>query len=958
MFIDGSAKTDKYYCQVANPPGGHMPKSPNTKTGSSKAMLNELKNLRQKVEELEGFKAKCEQLERSLRQSEERFEKIFHASSNLMTITTLEEGRILDANEVSVHYGGFKREELIGKTLAECNLFANPKRQRETYRRLREEGKIHNLETNVRTKSGEIRTVLYSADPILMNDEPCLLNISVDITEREKEKDALKKSEEKYRVLVENSLQGLSIVQGDRFVFCNNAFATMTGYSVEELLSFPSANLLIYPEDRAAIEKRYRDRMAGRPVSTGHEHRIVRKDGTVRWTEIRSSAIEHNGRPATQVVNMDITEHRQAEEALRHSEKLLSDILNSSPIPQFVIDKDHRIIKWNKALEVYSGIKAEDVVDTDQQWRPFYEKKRPLMADLLVDGAVEKIAQLYAGKYAKSTLAAGAYEGTDFFPEMGKDGKWLHFTASAIQDSNGNIIGAVETLKDITEWRRAEEEIRDSREYLNRIINCIGDPIFVKDREHRIVLVNDAMCTFIGMLREELLGIAEMPLAVAKSLWEQEEAVFETGKEIITEDEFPVAQDNPRIVMTKKSLLADKNGNKQIVGVLRDITEYKRLEAQFRQAQKMEAIGVLAGGVAHDFNNLLSVINGYCELTLEDLDRDNPMRSNIEQIREAGKSATSLTSQLLAFGRKQILQPEILDLNDIITQMSSMLRRMIRESIELVTIAHPGLGLVSADPGQIQQIVMNLAVNAHDAMLEGGNLTIETANVHFDEEHIRKHPEAKAGSYVMLAIGDNGMGMDASTQARIFEPFFTTKAKGKGTGLGLATVYGIVKQSNGFIWVYSEPGKGTTFKVYFPRVEGDIAEFMEESKSEQEARGVETVLMAEDEPSVRTLAARILRGRGYTVFEASNGKEALDIAEKYAGEIHLVLTDVVMPGISGRELVSRLETVRPGIKSLYVSGYTDTAIVHNGMLDSGIAFLQKPFTVEDLTRKVREVFDS
>ncbi len=527
-----------------------------------------------------------------------------------------------------------------------------------------------------------------------------------------------------------------------------------------------------------------------------------------------------------------------------------------------------------------------------------------------------------------------------------------------VADDHGLVKHYVGAAQDVTEGRLKDAELRESKEYLNHIINCIGDQIFVKDRNHRFVLVNNAVCDFIGATREELLGTAEMPQAIAKSLWEQEEAVFETGKEILTEDEFPLSQDSPRIMMTKKSLFTDKTGNKQIVGVLRDITEYKRLEAEFLQAQKMEAIGVLAGGVAHDFNNLLSVINGYCELTLMDLAQDNPIRSNIEQISEAGKRATSLTAQLLAFGRKQIMQPEVLDLNDIIAQMGFMLRRMIRESIELITITPQGLGRIKADLGQIQQTIMNLAVNARDAMLQGGNLTIETANVHFDDEYIRKHRDVKAGSYVMLAISDNGIGMDAATQARIFEPFFTTKGKDKGTGLGLATVYGIVKQSNGFIWVYSELGKGTTFKIYFPRVEGDVPRLTEESKSEQGAQGVEIVLIAEDEPSVRAMAARILRGRGYTVFEASNGKEALDIAEKYAGEIHLVLTDVVMPGISGRELVSRLKAIRPGIKSLYVSGYTDDAIVHGGMLDSGVAFLQKPFTVEALAQKVREVLNS
>jgi CheY-like chemotaxis protein len=372
----------------------------------------------------------------------------------------------------------------------------------------------------------------------------------------------------------------------------------------------------------------------------------------------------------------------------------------------------------------------------------------------------------------------------------------------------------------------------------------------------------------------------------------------------------------------------------------------------------MEAIGVLAGGVAHDFNNLLSVINGYSELALQNLAHDSPIRSSVQKIMRAGQSAAALTSQLLAFGRKQILQPEILDLNDIIAQMSSMLRRIIRESIELVAIPQPGLGAIHADPGQIQQIVMNLAVNARDAMLQGGHLTLETANVHFDEEYIGKHPEAKAGSYVMLAISDDGIGMDAATQARIFEPFFTTKEKGKGTGLGLATVYGIVKQSNGFIWVYSEPGKGTTFKVYFPRVEGGVPRLTGESPSGPGAQGVETVLIAEDQPAVRALAAHVLREQGYTALEASNGQEALEMAAKYAGEIHLVLTDVIMPGMSGATLVSRLAAVRPGIKSLYISGYTDNAIVHSGMLDSGVAFLQKPFTIESLACKVREVLDS
>ena len=345
-------------------------------------------------------------------------------------------------------------------------------------------------------------------------------------------------------------------------------------------------------------------------------------------------------------------------------------------------------------------------------------------------------------------------------------------------------------------------------------------------------------------------------------------------------------------------------------------------------------------------------------MMLEDLPEEHPLRKDLEQIKLAGKQAASLTSQLLAFSRKQILQPEIVYLNEVVAEMSIMLRRVIGEDIELAVIPRPDLGLVSADPGQLQQIILNLAINARDAMPQGGKLTIETANVDFDEDYVSSHPMVQKGPYIMLAVSDNGIGMDAATQARIFEPFFTTKGKGKGTGLGLSTIYGIVKQSNGFIWVYSELEKGTTFKIYFPRVEGKQTLKSSQDKSESAFRGSETILVVEDEIGVRALACRILRERGYNVIEAADGKEALRLAREHDGEIHLVITDVIMPGMSGRELVAQLKAVRPQIEALYVSGYTDNVIVHHGILDSGIAFLQKPFTVEGLARKVREVIDS
>jgi len=399
-------------------------------------------------------------------------------------------------------------------------------------------------------------------------------------------------------------------------------------------------------------------------------------------------------------------------------------------------------------------------------------------------------------------------------------------------------------------------------------------------------------------------------------------------------------------------------------GIQADITDRKQAEQalretedQFRQAQKMEAVGRLAGGVAHDFNNMLSAIIGYSDLMLMGVKEGDPMHSDIGNIKKCADQAVGLTRQLLAFSRKQTLQPKVLNLNDIVTGTESMLRRLIGEDIDLVTSFSSDLGRVKADPGQVEQIVMNLAVNSRDAMPDGGKLTIETADVELDEEYARLHADVTPGPHVMLAVTDDGSGMDQETQARIFEPFFTTKEMDKGTGLGLSTVYGIVKQSGGNIWVYSEPGKGTTFKIYLPRVE-EAAEKIERPKAVSLRRGTETVLVVEDEDAVRELVCRILQVSGYKVLEAPHGGEALVIAEQHEGAIDLIITDVVMPHMGGRELAERLAKMRPGIKVLFTSGYTDNAIVHQGVLDEDTAFIQKPYTVSSLLAKVREVLEA
>ena len=390
---------------------------------------------------------------------------------------------------------------------------------------------------------------------------------------------------------------------------------------------------------------------------------------------------------------------------------------------------------------------------------------------------------------------------------------------------------------------------------------------------------------------------------------------------------------------------------------LRDISERKLLEAQLRQAQKMEAVGRLAGGIAHDFNNLLTAIIGYTDLALADLREGDPMRQDMEEILRAAHRAAGLTRQLLAFSRQQVLAPRVLDLNEVVQTVDKMLGRLVGEDIELQSVLAPGLGHIKADPGQLEQVIVNLAVNARDAMPTGGKLTIETADVEMAETRGRDLTTVPAGRYVMLAITDSGTGMDEDTKARIFEPFFTTKEQGKGTGLGLATVYGIVKQSGGFIWVYSEPGHGTTFKIYLPRVEGAADALAPPVGTAAVPRGTETVLIVEDEEAVRALAKTALARKGYRVLEAANGGEALLLCESERAPIHLLVTDVVMPGLGGADLAQRLAPLRSEMKVLFISGYTDRAAARHGTMQPGAAYLEKPFSLDALARKVREVLD-
>ncbi len=510
--------------------------------------------------------------------------------------------------------------------------------------------------------------------------------------------------------------------------------------------------------------------------------------------------------------------------------------------------------------------------------------------------------------------------------------------------------------------RAAQEGLRRSEKHFRSLVTDAPYGICRCDSAGQLLDANPALLAMLGYSSaKELLGKHLGGLYADTQQW------FELADHLHSAAPFNglIAEwlrKDGTAMMVRVSGRAVSNGGKEKTFELfaEDVTERRALEQQLRQSQKMEAVGRLAGGIAHDFNNLLMVISGYSEFLLDRLSPEPALRGPAQEIASAAVRATSLTRQLLAFSRKQMLAPKILDLNGVVTENLKMLTRVIGEDIDLVMVPAAELGAVRADAGQIEQVIMNLAVNARDAMPSGGKLTIETSNISLDEESARFHPSLKPGNYVMLAISDTGAGMDSETQSHIFEPFFTTKGP-KGTGLGLSTVYGIVKQSGGYIWVYSEAGKGTTFKIYLPRVAATAECPVQASVSAESVTaepGTETILLVEDEANLRYLARQFLEKQGYRVMEAADGAVAMQIAVAHEGVIHLLLTDVIMPGMNGRELAQRISEIRPNVKVLYMSGYTENVIGRNGTLDAGVRLLQKPFTLHDLKSKVREVLDS
>src|SRR6266545_270846 len=643
-------------------------------------------------------------------------------------------------------------------------------------------------------------------------------------------------------------------------------------------------------------------------------------------------------------------ERKRVEDAWRQQSELLQRIVDNIPVMLVFLDEQGRLNWGNREWTRTLGY---DVADA---------RARDIFAELYPDPRERQ--------RVRDSIGAPVGQWTDFRTRTRHGATLDTIWANAPLTGGGWLAIGM----DVTDRKRAEERYRSfiaqSSEGVSRLEIDPPVPISLTEEEQvdrlyaggRIAECNDAMARMYGLGEaSELLGtrLSDLHNVTDPANREQIRAFIRAGYRVSdSETREHDREGRPRVFLNNVVGFVENGQLVRVWGTQRDVTEQRHLEEQFRQAQKMEAVGQLAGGIAHDFNNLLTAILGNTQLLLRDLPPGDASRSDVEEIRKASERAAALTRQLLAYSRRQLLQPEVLDLNVVVADMDRMLRRLIGEHIVLATALAPDLGRVRADPSQLEQVIVNLVVNARDAMPDGGRLTIETANVDLDEAYVEQHLGAAAGAYAMLAVTDTGTGMDAVVRAHLFEPFFTTKEVGKGTGLGLATVYGIVKQSGGYISVYTEPGHGSSFKVYLPRTAPLPQATAPTASRPTAARGSETILIVEDEAAVLALSRRALEKQGYDVLAAANPADALRIVERHGGPIHLLLTDVVMPGMSGRELAEQLAARRAGIRVLYMSGYPGDAITQGGTLAAGSAFLSKPFAPDGLARKVRDVLDT
>jgi two-component system, cell cycle sensor histidine kinase and response regulator CckA len=911
--------------------------------------------LEQRIKELERSQSEINMADKNLLFTQFSVDR---ASDGVLWIR--EDAHIQYANETACRHLGYSKEELTGMTVFDIDPNFNAEVWPEHWRELKEKGRLL-MESRHRWKTGEMLPVEISINYLEFEGEQYHVAFIHNMTERRRKEEKFMESEKKFTAAFEGSHDAITLTTKDgRVLDCNRRTLELFGLeSKEEFLEKRPAEFSppFQPSGRSSheVSRELIHKVLHHGGALQFEWLHQRKTGEVFPAEILLTPIRIGDEEVLQATIRDISGRKRIEEALRQSEELYRTVVESTTDAIIVLDADRKMISCNAGFSKLFGYTVDEV--NGQSVRMLHPS--------------EEAFRLFGETAYRSIERTESYRGEVYFCKKSGVLFPAETVTSAIRKS-GSMAGFVGIIRDMTERKRAEEALRESEAFIKSIMDNlpIGVAVNSVDPAVKFLYMNDNFPKFYRTTREAL--------AKPDFFWDAayEEPEFrEKIKKRVLDD---IASGNPGrmfwedVPITRKgaatSFITAKNipipDRQLMVSTVWDVTERKRayeemslLQEQLRQSQKVEAIGLLAGGIAHDFNNALTVILANSEMMLRDVGRKSTLFELAGEIKKAGERASKLTKQLLAFSRKQILQPEILNLNEVVLRMRNLLRRVIGENIELETVLLPDLGLTEADPGQIEQVIVNLAVNARDAMPTGGKLTVETRSVELNEQYARTHLGVTPGFYVMLAVTDTGVGMTKEIQARIFEPFFTTKEKGKGTGLGLATVYGIVKQSRGSIWVYSEPSRGTSFKIYLPRVEAAAPARKDASGEIEIPHGSETVLVVEDEEMVRNVVSKFLNKYGYTVLSAADGHGALLVCSEHKGSIHLMLTDVVMPGLSGKELAEQAKELRPDLKVLFMSGHTDGAIVNLGILEKGIAFIQKPFTHQGLAWKVRAALD-
>ncbi len=911
---------------------------------SREQLLEELAELRKHLKKSEETEKKIKKLNRKLREKEGLFRSLVDTMLDAHIIVSWE-GSILFANNAAVRLIGM---DLPDKAL-KLNVLGLVEPEFRTlvldHLQMVKNGKGGFLaEYKIRTLAGEEKWVEALGTKIRFQGKLADQVIIRDITERKTSNQALRESEERYRSLFEHASDAIFVLKDDRFVDCNTKTLEIFGCSREQIIDSPPSEFS--PElqhggrnSRQKSLEKINQAYDGIPQFFEWTH--SRTDGTEFETEVSLKRIELSGVPHLLAIVRDITQRKKTEEALRESEEKYRLFVERASDGITIVQD--RIIKYiNPRLAEMLGRTTDEVVGTS------FEK----YVDPAELAGVEDRYRLRMQEMPVPTI----YE--TILQDRDGNRIYVEFNAGII-NYEGKPADLV-IVRDITERKQVEEALRGSEEKMRAIFESSVDGIYVTNLEYNLLEVNNACIQIFGYSnKKEVLGQNVLNF-LKKDEYENARRMIKNvlAKGYIKSIEFvSVKKDGSEFpIELSTALLKDESGNPVgFVGNIKDSSERKQLEEQLSQSQKIEAIGRLAGGVAHDFNNILTVIRGYCELMYTKLDDASPLYKSISQIDKASKRAEGLTKQLLAFSRRQVMQSKVLNLNSLILDDKDMFQRLIGEDIELEIDLDENLGNIKADPSQIQQVLLNLVVNARDAMPDGGRLTFTTRNITLDDSIKKVHKPMKGGNYVLLTVRDTGTGMNKDIQKQIFEPFFTTKPKGKGTGLGLSTVYGIVKQSGGFIWVYSAAGEGAIFKIYLPRVKEKVPAAKVTIPISDRNNGKERILVAEDEDVVRELVCNTLGNQGYQILEAANGQEALDLCLSDEEHIDMVLTDVIMPVMNGSKLVENLKTKFPDIKVLFMSGYTGETIVAKGVWETSVQFLQKPFSQAGLIQKVREV---